>query len=146
MNTSTPLGRVMLIDDEAFDQRMYRRIIERSGLASDVIGFTLATDAVAYLQNDEMPLVDLILLDIRMPKMDGFEFLDAAQQYLGNEYETPVVMMLTTSLSPEDRAKADASEAIKGFLSKPLTAKHLESFVGLLEDAQKGLKPRPTEL
>lgn len=143
MTTMKALGRVMLIDDEAFDQKMYRRIIERSGLASDVIGFTLAAEAVAYLKDETTPPSDLILLDIRMPKMNGFEFLDAAQNYLGDEYETPVVMMLTTSLSPEDRARAEASDAIKGFLNKPLTADHLEHFAGYIKQARAEVLPRP---
>lgn len=133
-----PLGRVMLIDDEAFDQKMYRRIIDRSGLASDVVGFTMAADAVDYLQDDTKPPIDLVLLDIRMPRMDGFEFLTAAQRYLGDEYTTPVVMMLTTSLSPEDRARAEASPAIRGFLNKPLTAAHLQGFVGMIKAIKLG--------
>lgn len=134
MTRETPLGRVMLIDDEAFDQKLYRRIIDRSGLASEIIAFTRAADAVARLADDTQPPVHLILLDIRMPGMDGFEFLDAAQSYLGTRYEIPVVMMLTTSLSPSDQARAEANRDIRGFMNKPLTKEHLDEFVRLLNE------------
>ena len=126
----------MLIDDELFDQKLYARIIKRSGLAEDIISFTMAKDAVAYLKDDTSPLVNLILLDIRMPQMNGFEFVEAAQNYLGSTYDTPIVMMLTTSLSPDDRSRAEASPAIKGFLNKPLKPGDLTGFIQILQPSK----------
>lgn len=138
MSDDRPLGRVMLIDDEPFDQMLYKRVIKRTGLATDIIGFTLATNAIAYLRDGSQPKIDLILLDIRMPMMDGFEFLEEAQNDLGTEDAPPIVMMLTTSLSPADRARSEGNKVVRRFLNKPLTAEQVEDFVDLVAATRTG--------
>lgn len=137
MSTDGCLGRVMLIDDEEFDIKVYRRILDRSGMAAEVIAFNMAPDALEYLRDDTKPPVDLILLDIRMPCMDGFEFLDAAQRYLGQDFSVPVVIMLTTSLSPEDAAKAEERPSIRGYFNKPLVADLLEELVTIVDASRR---------
>jgi len=123
-----PLGTVMLIDDEQVDQMMYKRILKRSGLAGELISYTYAEEALDYLMHDATPSVDLILLDINMPRMTGFEFLKKAQDVLGPEFESSVVIMLTTSLNPQDRTMAESFASVKGYISKPL---HLADVEGL---------------
>lgn len=142
MTTKHKLERVMIIDDETFDRKMYRRILERSGVVGEVIGFSYAADALGYLEDDSTPLVDLILLDINMPRMSGFDFLHAAQHYLGEVRPVPVVMMLTTSLNPEDRRRADENRFVSGFMNKPLRAEQISDLRDIVkrshhQDAQR---------
>lgn len=134
MNETTALriGTLVLIDDEEMDHLLYRRTVERSGLVDELITFLSAEEALEFLRSDDRPEIDAILLDINMPRMNGFEFLDAAEREIGHGFAQMVVIMLTTSLNPEDRARADACSMVKDYLSKPLCAEHLEKIARML--------------
>lgn len=139
------LGRVMLIDDEEIDQMIYKRVLQRSGLAQEVIGFTSAEVALEYLIEHEAPAADLILLDINMPRMTGFEFLEAVRQKIGLDFEIPVVMMLTTSLNPTDRARAESYDIVKAYVNKPLDTADLDFAAGLLADLRSPAPQMPPD-
>ena len=121
----------MLIDDNKVDQMMYQRVIDRSGLVGKTIPFFLAVDALEFLSRKETQMPDLILLDINMPRMDGFEFLEAVSAKFGTDF-APVVIMLTTSLDPNDEARAAQFDVVKSYLSKPLTEAHLQDLIDLV--------------
>lgn len=125
MTSSGKLGRVMLIDDERVDQMMYKRILTRSQMADDIVSFMYAEEALAYLTDPDMPPVDLIFLDINMPRMTGFEFLEAVEERLGTKLQTAVVIMLTTSLNQADRERAAKFPRVKGYFNKPLDPEYL---------------------
>jgi len=114
------IGSLMLIDDDLIDQKMYRRMIERSGLVDQLTCFSLAEQALAHLQANPRALPDVILLDINMPRMDGFEFLEAVDRIFGADF-TVVVVMLTTSLDPGDVDRAGRFDVVKKYIDKPLT-------------------------
>ena len=123
---------VMCIDDESFDQLLYKRIMERSGLVENVISFQMAEEALSYLRSDDSEEIDVILRDINMPGMNGFEFLERATSELGTMVSRIIVVMLTTSLAPEDESRARSFEAVKAFLRKPLTVDAVRKIVDLV--------------
>ncbi|MEP4198242.1 MAG: response regulator [Aliishimia sp.] len=125
------LGTVMIIDDEDIDQRQYLRILQRSGMTEDILQFAYADDALQWLETHRARRIDLILLDINMPRMNGFQFLDALDA-LDDFPNVNIIMMLTTSLAPQDQEKANAHKFVKGFLSKPLIQDHLVHAARLL--------------
>lgn len=129
---SGSIETLLLIDDNELDQMLYKRIIERSGLVDQTLSFYYAEEALAFLERDRDFRVDVILLDINMPRMDGFEFLQAATESLGENFARAVVVMLTTSLDPKDVERAHSFSAVKDFLNKPLTAEHLKQISTLL--------------
>lgn len=116
----------MLIDDEEFDQRQYLRVLQRSGLVETVLQYTYAEDALAHLVAHPELEVDVIFLDINMPRMNGFEFLEEATEKLGADFVKTVVVMLTTSLNPNDRTRAENFDVVRDFINKPLTLAHVE--------------------
>ena len=126
-----PIQTLMLIDDSEIDQMIYLRIAKKSGLVGDMVQFLDATEALRYLEQGDQSKPDLILLDINMPGMDGFEFLREATKLLGASL-CPIVVMLTTSLNPEDEVRARAFDVVKDFLNKPLTAEQLASLSQLV--------------
>ena len=123
----------MTIDDNSVDQMLYKRVIGRSGIVGNVIAYRSAEEALDYLKSEEREEIDVILLDINMPNMTGFEFLEHAARELGNDYSRLVVIMLTTSLDPKDKMRAEQYEVVRAYLNKPLSIEDLQSIAHLLE-------------
>jgi len=132
MSAVQRIGTVMTIDDEKVDQMLYRRILERSGLVDKVLAFRMAPEALAYLRQKERDPVDVILLDVNMPQMNGFEFLEAAVAELGEHFVSGVVIMLTTSLNPEDKARALRFDVVRDCLDKPLRRENVDAIATML--------------
>lgn len=120
---NTQIGSLMLIDDNSIDQVLYKRIIDRSGLVTSLVQCNCAELALEKLRKDQLP--DAILLDINMPKINGFEFLDMAIEEFGGKFSI-VVIMLTTSLNPADSERAAQYEVVKDYFQKPLEIAQLE--------------------
>ncbi len=128
---SYPIHTLMLIDDSSFDQMIGRRITEKSGLVRNLLQFVDATEALDDLSDPSTRKPDLILLDVNMPKMDGFEFLEKATERFGVDL-CPIVVMLTTSLCPKDEERAKSHKIVHDFLNKPLTQDHLRGLCDLV--------------
>ncbi len=129
------IGHLIAIDDSEFDLLSNKRMIERSGLVEDYQYFLDAQEALHYMRSPDRPGIDAILLDINMPVMNGFEFLDAATGELGEDFAGIVVLMLTTSLSPRDTERALSYKAVREFCNKPLSMTLLESLADHLRAA-----------
>lgn len=129
--------RVLLIDDSEADRLYTRIVLERSGAAEQVIGFESAREALAALVDGSV-LVDLILLDINMPGMNGFEFLDAYEQLpIAGGRSVPAgkpvaVVMLTSSPDPADRDRALGHPCVRGYVTKPIDAQAARSLIECL--------------
>ena len=119
------IKKALLIDDTAIDQKLYRRILERSEIVEDVTSFSYADEALEFLISNRSAEVDVIFLDINMPRMNGFEFLEAAVEKLGETFTHVVIVMLTASLNPADRERAEQFSVVRDFINKPLTLEHV---------------------
>jgi CheY-like chemotaxis protein len=113
------LESVLIIDDSDADLLYTRLVIERSGGAREVQTFEQAQEALQALREGRLR-PDLILLDINMPVMNGFEFLAALQAQVAELPTVPVVVMLTSSPDPADRARAEGFASVRGYLTKPI--------------------------
>jgi len=132
MTDKLKINTIMIIDDDNLDQLLYKRIINRSIDVEKILTFQSAIDALAYLKSSDREAIDVIFLDINMPKMNGFEFLERATSELGCNFAGCVIVMLTTSLNPADEERAKSFKAVKAYLSKPLTEEDLEEVARLV--------------
>ena len=129
------LHRVMLIDDNDSDLLFGRLMLERSGVAQEVLCFEAAQQALAWLGQPEPQALDLILLDINMPGMNGFEFLQAYEHLRAERRSSAVVVMLTSSPDPDDHARALSFASVRGYVTKPLSR---DSAAGLVRYVDGG--------
>jgi CheY-like chemotaxis protein len=112
---------VLLIDDAENENHINKTIIRSCGFAGNVISFTSARLALSYLRTQEnQNLPDIIFLDIMMPEMDGFSFLNEFAGFKGEVIEKVKIVMLTSSVDLLDYKLAMMSPFVISYLKKPL--------------------------
>lgn len=118
------IKRTLLIDDDPIQNLINSKMIQKIEVTDDLVVAENGKEVFQkYLTNDQV-VPEIIFLDINMPVMDGWEFLD----YLSlerNELE-PHIYMLTSSVSPEDVKRSESNHLVKGFITKPLSLEKLQ--------------------
>jgi len=124
----TRIERVLLVDDDTVTNMLHSRVIERSGLVDRIEVATDGQEALDILDRDIAagdPLPELIFLDINMPVMSGFEFLEEYAKLDISAEEQLVIVMLSTTLLPADHRRAEADPNVHSFCDKPLRLENL---------------------
>ncbi|MDN5202967.1 response regulator [Fulvivirgaceae bacterium BMA10] len=122
--------KVMVIDDDQVFEFIIRKTFELGGLKSDLICKNKANEALSFLQNaskHEFP--DVIFLDMNMPLMDGFEFLDEYRQLgLNHEHKETIIAMLSFPPSRKDMERASSYYELFDFVERPTGLRDLKEF------------------
>lgn len=124
---------IMLIDDNEIDNFINEKIVQASSFADNIYVHTSSKSALEFLKNimltkKKFPkelIPAYVFLDINMPMLDGFQFLDEYEKLIkDSEFKTKIVM-LTTSLNPYDIEKSKSYSSVIDFIHKPLTEEAL---------------------
>jgi CheY-like chemotaxis protein len=126
MNIESPIQTAYLIDDSEVDLFVQKRFIELSRFAERVLTFNSPIKALDHLQFDH-DSKGIIFLDLNMPILSGFDFLDRLNSLSGDILHRFKVVILTSSNSQADRKKALEFDSVISFLSKPLSIEELNS-------------------
>jgi CheY-like chemotaxis protein len=118
--------RFFLIDDSAFEMLVLERVLTMSGLAKSVNSFASAEDALHYIKQKEHELDDtVILLDLQMPAMNGFEFIEQFA-FLSDDIKSKIrIYMLSSTIDSRDITAASENKYIIELLSKPINVDRL---------------------
>lgn len=113
---------VILIDDDPFEHRAFERVIKKCKLLQLIATFTEPRVALDFLRDPQTPVVDVIFLDLQMPTMTGFQFLDTAIASLSGNFHDTIVVILSSSERLQDISRSLSYAPVKLYLNKPLTA------------------------
>lgn len=111
---------VCVIDDDEIYRKIIRKVIERAGVFSRTWFFSCAIDALKQMENDSSVSPDIILLDINMPAMDGWQFVEALKKDYPELCEKCSIYIVTSSIAYSDRKKIEENDSIVGYLTKPV--------------------------
>lgn len=128
------LNCILLVDDDEPTNFLNKMVLEDVDCARSINIADSGQNALDYLQKasiskDNPSCPDLIFLDINMPAMNGWEFLERYSGLDKGQKANVVIVMLTTSLNPDDCARASTIPDVSGFETKPLTPEKIESIL-----------------
>lgn len=115
------LNSILLIDDDPDDNYFHQIIINKMNIVNQIDIVINGIEAIAYLKNENINPPDLIFLDLNMPKMNGWEFLEQYKNLSISQKAKVLIVILTTSANPDDIKRAKEIEEVTGFETKPLT-------------------------
>lgn len=116
--------RIVLIDDDPINNLILKKELSKKDKSLEVIIFETADEAMSFYKSEVNP-PNLILLDINMPEISGWEFLE----FLEEKKINSTVFMITSSVVKRDKEKAENYPLIKEYLIKPLGSEDFDKII-----------------
>ena len=133
----TKLQSILLIDDDAPTIFLSEMLLQEANYSEQIFTKETGKKALEFIFNLDAKNVatcshnypQLIFLDINMPAMNGWEFLDKYKELKNESHPDSIIIVLTTSINPDDKIKALNTPFVSGFEIKPLTKGVIDSVI-----------------
>lgn len=113
--------KVAIIDDDSIFQFTTKVKFEKLNLASEVLIFNDGEEILDYIKTTSIEnLPSILLLDINMPIVDGWDFLELYKEIDKEKRDRMKIYMLSSSINPEDVKKAESNEFVTDYITKPI--------------------------
>lgn len=122
-------NKVLLLDDNKATNFIHTKFLKQSDACNEIVSFLTGKDALEHLQDEDNVFPDLIISDINMPTMDVWEFLDLYNAIERSVKTNPKIILLTTSLSPEDNERIKAYPMVSQIINKPLDKRAIQNLI-----------------
>lgn len=124
-----------IIDDDEIYTFTVKRIIARAEIAEQSIFFDNGASALDFFRANAQKgeiLPELILLDINMPQLNGWQFLEEYVKLVPNLAKKTSIFIVSSSIDADDYARAKKYKEVSGFIAKPITVENLKSILAKL--------------
>ncbi len=128
------LTKICIVDDDDIYRFTIERTLESLELATKTMTFSDGEQAIKFISdhhNEDAKLPDIIFLDIDMPVMDGFQFMEEYEKIKSNVAKDMTIYMVSSSMDPVDIDSAKKIASISDYIVKPISSDRLKS---ILED------------
>ncbi|MDQ7916290.1 response regulator [Mesonia sp. MT50] len=120
--------KICIIDDDKIYQFLLKKIIHIVNKEVTVHSFHNGEEAMEFFKQKDSSF-DMIFLDLNMPKMDGWEFIERYQELITNNSTSPEIYVSTSSISESDQLKVASCDLVKAYLTKPITIEAMEKII-----------------
>jgi CheY-like chemotaxis protein len=124
-NKKFKFSHILIIDDSDMDNMLNKMILQVANYSDDILTFSCPNDALKYLRGKAVKPPEVIFLDINMPEMDGFEFMEEFEKLPPTVTGYTKVIIISSSDDPIDVQKASKHKSIVKYLKKPLNREEL---------------------
>jgi two-component system, NarL family, nitrate/nitrite response regulator NarL len=128
-----PVQIAFLIDDSEVDLFVQKKFLEIRQFANQIVTFSSAKQALDVLTSGQDESPGIVFLDLNMPMVNGFEFLEQVRETSEAVFDQMRVVILTSSNSLLDRERAQSFNNVISFIPKPLTVQGLDDLAKLIE-------------
>lgn len=119
---------VWIIDDDRIFQLLTARMIKNlASIPVNITQFYDGQEAMEFLESNPAQIPDFVLLDINMPVVNGFDFLELISIHHVEVAEKPSIYIVTSSIDKTDKKKASSYTFVKDFLVKPLSEETIKT-------------------
>ncbi|MGA9639736.1 response regulator [Flavobacterium sp.] len=124
------LDKILCVDDDPITLMLFKKVISKTGFSKETATAQNGEEALIYFNNIQeikktqatIVIPQLIFIDLNMPIMGGWEFLERFSNTEYNDYNKTNIVVLSSTIDPEDFEKAKKYPMVLDFLSKPITA------------------------
>jgi CheY-like chemotaxis protein len=121
---------IFLVDDDPINNLINKRLLKKTGICNRIEEFLGGEEALEKISDESSSSPILIFLDINMPVLNGWEFLNKYLDMFPERKDK--ILILSSSIDFQDRQKAEEYEIVSGFIEKPLTLDKIANYFSVI--------------